>query len=215
MIDLKKNSFFKGMNDQEISQALIDLKSTEKFYQRNDIILHAGNTTSRMGIVMEGSVTIEMNDAWGNCTILSHIGRNGIFSETYALLEHEVMPVDVRANEDCRILSLDLGGLRNSSSRDHFQMVLISNLLMICASKNLTLSSRNFHISSRTIRGKVLSYLNSQSVKRGNNEFDIPFDRQQMADYLNVDRTALSKELSNMKKDKLIDFRKNHFRLLI
>ena len=89
----------------------------------------------------------------------------------------------------------------------------MSNLLIISTQKNLTLSGRIFHTAPKTIRGRVMSYLNSISIQQGMTEFDIPFDRQQMADYLNLDRTALSKELRKMKDDGLIDFHKNHFHL--
>ena len=88
---------------------------------------------------------------------------------------------------------------------------LVTNLLTISAHKNLTLSGRSFHTSPKTIRGRVMAYLNSVSLQKGANEFDIPFDRQQLADYLNLERTALSKELGKMQKDKIISVNRNHF----
>ena len=215
MFELKNILLFKGMTEGEISSALDNLKSREKNFHKGEFILHAGGSTEQMGIVLDGSVTIEMNDAWGNRTILSHIGSGGFFAETYALLKGEVLLVDALANEDCRILFLNLSSLRDPENSDPWKQKLIINLLSICASKNLTLSGRSFHTSSRTIRAKILSYLNAVSLKKHSNEFDIPFDRQQLADYLNVERTALSKELSKMRNEQLIDFRKSHFKLLV
>ena len=119
-----------------------------------------------MGIVLSGSVTIESNDSWGNCIILNHIGQNGFFAETYALLENEVMLVDVRANEDCNILFLDITPLNNNVGvLKSWKYKLTYNLLTISAHKNLTLSGRIFHTSPYTIRQRILAYLNSISLK--------------------------------------------------
>ena len=177
--------------------------------------MRAGSTTDRMGFVLEGSVTIESNDIWGNRTILSHVGSGQFFAETYALLEDETMLVDVVANENCRILFLKVGSLNHLISLNNtWANTLIANLLSISARKNLHLSGRSFHTSPKTIRGRVMSYLNTISLQQGSNEFDIPFNRRQLADYLNLERTALSKELGKMQNDGIINVRKNHFRLL-
>ena len=212
---LKENIIFNGMTPNEIDQALNELCAIEKAYKKNSLILRAGDITDTLGLVLSGSVTIESNDMWGNKTILSNVGEGGFFAETYALLENEPLLVDVRANENCRILFFKVGSLKKlKSNMNLWSFKLISNLLMISANKNLHLSGRSFHISPKTIRGRVMAYLNSVSLKKSSNEFDIPFDRQQLADYLNLDRSALSKELSKMKKDGLIKVRKNHFKLL-
>ena len=121
------------------------------------------------------------------------------------------MLVDVRANEDCENMFLDLSSLRQGPSGSVWRSRITANLLTISAQKNRTLSSRIFHTSSKSLRGRILSYLNTISIEQDSREFDIPFDRQQLADYLNVDRTALSKELGRMQKEGLIRFRKNHF----
>jgi len=95
-----------------------------------------------------------------------------------------------------------------------WQNKMIRNLLLVSSHKNLMLSGRSFHISPKSVRGRIMAYLNSVSLKNHNKIFDIPFDRQQMADYLNLDRTALSKELGRMKKEGIIDFHKNHFKIV-
>ena len=135
-----------------------------------------------------------------------------LFAETYALTKVPLM-VDVVATQDSKILLLQTDSL--NSAQNAFSKIIIQNLLAISMKKNLHLSHRIFHTSSKTIRGRLLSYLSSQ-VPRGtpNAEFDCPFDRQQLADYLEVDRSALSAELSKMKTEGLIDYWKNHFRLL-
>ena len=212
---LKENIIFNGMSPDEIDQALSELCAIEKAYEKNSLILRAGDTTDSLGLVLSGSVTIESNDMWGNRTILSNVGEGGFFAETYALLENEPLLVDVMANENCRILFFKVGSLKKlKSNMNLWSFKLISNLLKISANKNLHLSGRSFHTSPKTIRGRVMVYLSSVSLKKGSNEFDIPFDRQQLADYLNLERSALSKELGKMKKDGLIEVRKNHFKLL-
>lgn len=211
---LGKTVLFKTMTEEEILLCLKELRSQEKKYKKGTVIMHAGSLTERMGLVLSGSVTIESNDVWGNCTILSHVGSGQFFAETYALLPDEVMLVDVRANEDCNILFVTVGGLFKSRISSTWKDKLTRNLLMISAHKNLTLSGRSFHTAPKSARGRILSYLNTVSLQKHTNEFDIPFDRQQLADYLNLERTNMSKELGRMKRDGIIECRKNHFRLL-
>ncbi len=230
---LRKTMLFKGMTDGEISAALTALEAREKNYQKGSLVLQAGTLTERMALVLEGSVTIENIDIWGNRSILSHVGPGQFFAETYALLENEPLLVDVHANENCRILFLRIGSLRQlkmqlqssvhsasaapagSAAESSWMPKLLLNLLAITAHKNLVLSERSFHTSSKTIRGRLMSYLTSVSLRTGSREFNIPFDRQQLADYLNLERSALSKELGKMQREGILTTRKNHFILLV
>lgn len=212
---LQKSAIFAGMTEDEILSALKVIPTTEKEYKKDAVIMCAGTVLQSMGLVLSGSVTIETNDIWGNRTILSHVGNGGFFAETYALLDNEVMLVDVRANENCRILFFRIGSLSELNAINQAWLnKLIFNMLQISAHKNLTLSLRSFHTAPKSVRGRIMAYLNSVSLQKHSSEFNIPFDRQQMADYLNLDRTALSKELGKMRGEGIIDFRKNRFRLL-
>ncbi|MBO6269307.1 MAG: Crp/Fnr family transcriptional regulator [Clostridium sp.] len=211
--DLQNNILFRGMTDLELSECLSALSAQEKTYEKDEIILHSGDRTDRMGLVLLGSVTIESIDPWGSRTILSHVGKGQFFAETYAMLPDEVLLVDVRANETCRILFLRVGDLSEQPSSG-WKTKVLNNILTISLHKNLALSGRSFHTAPKSARGRILAYLSSVSLKMHSREFDIPFDRQQLADYLTLERTNLSKELSKMKKDGLIDFRKSHFRLI-
>lgn len=210
---LSKSVLFRGMSEKEITDCLEKLDGRTVSFRRREFIMHAGNSTLSMGMVLSGSVTIETNDLWGNRTILSHVGANGYFAETYACVRDAVMPVDVTASEDCEILFLSVA-LMERYTAESWKQKLTGNLLTVSMNKNLVLSGRIFNTSPRTIRERVLSYLSSVSLQKRSTEFDIPFDRQQLADYLNVERTALSKELGKMKKDGLISVRKNHFVLI-
>ena len=212
---IQQVALFRGMDEAELAAALSALSAKEKTYEKDETILYAGNVSEHMGLVLEGSVTIESNDVWGNRTILSHIEKGGTFAETYALLEDEPMLVDVIANEKSNILFLRIGSL-NLLQQDisPWRVKLIGNLLRISSQKNLHLSGRSFHTAPKGIRGRVMAYLNSVSIQKNNIDFDIPFDRQQLADYLNVERSALSRELSNMQQDGLIIVRRNHFEII-
>ena len=209
---LLDTKLFSGLTNQELSDCLSMLSAQEKTYERDTLILCAGDKTNRMGLVLSGSITVESNDVWGNRTILSHVGKGQVFAETYALLAGEVLLVDVRANETCRILSLGISRIdRPGTNLPAWEIKLLRNIIAISAHKNLALSGRSFHTAPKSARGRILAYLNTVSLQTHSREFDIPFDRQQLADYLNLERTNMSKELTKMKEDGLIECRKNHF----
>lgn len=211
---LKKSILFKGMTDNERHECLLTLNAYSKSYKKGAVILHAGNLTDQMGMVLSGSVTIEINDMWGNRTILSHVGTSQFFAETYALLPEEVMPIDVVANENCQVLFLHIGNMISNTQMSARYHKLYRNLLLISSHKNLALSVRSSHTAPKSARGRILAYLNTVSLQKGRTEFDIPFDRQQLADYLNLERTNMSKELTRMRREGIIECRKSHFKLL-
>ena len=215
---LQKSRLFFDMTDRELGRCLASMNAREDHFEKGDVIFHAGDVTDLIGIVLSGSATIENTDLWGNRAILTIAEAGDIFAETYAILGNEPLLIDVTANGPCRILFLHAGQLLSQTdfpdSPKAWQLKFIRNLLQSSARKNLTLSGRSFHTSPKTIRGRVMAYLDSMSLKKRSTEFDIPFDRQQMADYLNTDRSALSKELGKMKREGLIDFCHSHFKLL-
>lgn len=180
-------------------------------YQKGEMILHAGYIAQEMGIVLSGSVHIENVNVWGTRSILQAVPAGQMFAETYVMCREPLM-VDVVCAEDAQILMIDITTLLREENRQKtWHPKLYHNLLMGAFQKNLVLSNRIFCTTPKSVRGRVLSFLSYQSVRAGGAEFTIPFDRQEMADYLNLDRSALSKELGKMRRDGLIDFRKNHF----
>ena len=172
--------------------------------------MRAGDHVGSIALVLSGSVCIENNDAWGNKSVLDRLGQGQVFAETYACVPGEPMMVSVVAAERAEILFLRAAPLLDEQAPPAVQR-LVRNLLSVSAQKNLILSRRMFHISAKTIRGRLQSYLSDQAARRGRQEFDIPFDRQQLADYLGVDRSALSAELGRMQREGLLRVRKNHF----
>ena len=185
------------------------------FFQKNETIFHAGDLIHEIGILESGSVNIENIDLWGNKSILSNVGPGEIFAETYAIC-HEPLMVDAVAVEDSQILFLNLPLLISNENADKsWYPKLLTNILMLSVQKNLILSNRIFCTSAKTIRSRLLTYLSMVSFKAGSTTFQIPFDRQQLADYLNVDRSALSKELGKMRDEGILEFHKNKFTLLL
>ena len=180
-------------------------------YEKGAVVLHAGDVTRQLGLVRSGCVHIESNDLWGNRSILGSVEAGGAFGETYALGGIPMM-VDAVCAEPGEIWLLDVQTALRAMPPEGSRR-LTENLLRLCAQKNLALSERIFCTASKTIRGRLLTYLSAQSVRAGAKTFRIPFDRQQLADYLNVERTALSKELGKMRDDGLLDWHKNVFTL--
>lgn len=208
-------ALFRALTPEEIPLALSALRAQEKRYEAGSTILSAGHTTEWMGLILSGSVTVQSNDPWGNRTILSHIGPGDFFAETFAWLRDVIAPVEVIANEDCSVLFLNIGLLRTLSPARHpWACRVTANLMTITAHKNLLLTGRSFHTAPKSARERIMAYLNSVAVQKQSREFDIPFDRQQLADYLNLERSAMSKELGRMRDEGLIQTRKNHFVLL-
>lgn len=205
---------FKDLTDKETEYIEKMMGLPVKKYQKDEIILHSGETVKDICIVLGGSVQIENNDIWGNKSILNMVEQGEVFAEAYACVSNEPLMVDAVANEPCEIMFLNvpkLFALPESKAKNK----LIRNLVTISSRKNLHLSQRIFHTSSKTIRGRVLSFLSQQAGKQKSKFITVPFNRQQMADYLSLDRSALSKELAKMKADGLIDYHKNTFKLNI
>lgn len=212
---LSRTTLFRGITPEEIQTMMGCLQGITKEYPRGSIIHHFGECISTLGLVLSGSVSVENDDIWGNKTILDKIGVGNTFAENYACLPGEPLMVNIVAAEAAEILFLNTEYMLRVCSRTcGFHNRLIHNMLTISAQKNLNLSRRSLHTGPKTIRGRLLSYLSHLAVHHGSREFDIPFNRQQLADYLNVDRSAMSNELSKMQKEGQIISERNHFRIL-
>lgn len=203
---------FEGVEREEMQDALRCLAAHERSYAQGEMILRAGDTAVRLGLVLSGSVHIIRYDAWGAQSILDSVGPGQIFAETYACLQDEPLMVYAVAAERTEVLFLDVSGLTDDGTCG-FHGKILGNLLRLMARKNLMLTRKMNCITPRTIRARLLSYLSIQAAAHNASSFTIPFDRQQLADYLSVERSALSGELSRMRRDGLISYRKNQFTL--
>ncbi len=209
---LSRTLLFRGTTEEETKSMLDCLGSFTRTYDKGDTICHAGETVENMGLVLRGGVHIESYDLWGNRSLLGYAGAGQIFAETYACIPGEALMVNVVAAESCEILFMNAARLLTvcpNSCAHHNR--LIRNLLRITAEQNLALSRRILHTSSKSIRGRLLSYLSEQAKRCGSYRFSVPFNRQQLADYLGVDRSALSNELSRMRRDGILTCEKNLF----
>ena len=212
---ISQTALFRGCSKEDIQAMEKHLHfRTEKFKKEN-LIISEGNIVTDIGLVLSGSVQIVHHDLWGNKSIINIAQAGDVFAEAYACIPNEPLMIDVVANEECEILFINVPKLFAQCSVCQSQSRLIQNLVIISAQKNLQLSRRSLHTSPKTIRGRLLSYFSQQVSAQGSNKIVIPFDRQQLADYLNLDRSALSKELGKMKQEGLIEFKKNTFDIKI
>lgn len=211
---------FKGLTDDEWTDMQESSVMKRRKVKKGTVVFHAGEVVRELGVVLKGSVNIENIDVWGNRSLLSNVSGGQVFAETYAVCGEPLM-VDAVAKEESEILFFDVkavvvdysigGSFGEKELTASWKRKVMKNMLDILARKNLHLSERAFFTSSRTIRDRVVAYLSAEAKKTGKSTFSIPFDRQGMADYLNVERSALSKELSKMKDDGMIEYRKNEF----
>lgn len=212
---LSNTNLFHGIKENEIGEMISCLNAREKAYKKDEVILRAGDCVNEIGLVENGSVNIVVNFHWGNNHIFGHVDKGSVFAENYAVIPGRELVCDVVAAEDTEVLFLDMNKLLTTcQSGCSFHNRLIHNLIRISAQKNLNLSARMMHTASKSIRERLLSYFSERALVSGSAHFTIPFDRKQLADYLGVDRSALSSELSKMQKDGLIKYHKNEFALL-
>ncbi len=213
-MNLLRTPLFAGISDKELTNIQAQGYMRRQTFQKNAYVLRVDDPVLEIGMILLGSVRIENTDLWGNKSILSRPGAGKIFAKTYALCQ-EPMLVDVVTAEQTEILFLDLHLLQHAKNHSAaWYIQLLHNLLRITTRNNLSLSGRVFCTTAKSVRSGVLTYLSAQAVKQGSKQFTIPFNRQQMADYLNVDRSALSKELCRMRDAGLLVFHKNQFTLL-
>lgn len=212
-MEISSLALFQGISPEECREMLTTDRVRTADFEKGAVIFRAGDRTGELGVLLCGEVHVESCDLWGNRVILHSIPAGHAFAETYALCEEPLM-ADVTAAQPSRVLFIRLAELLKADNEAQpWYPRLLRNLTLLFARKNLAWSGRVFCLSAKGIRSRVMMYLSAQAAQAGSTEFSIPFDRQQLADYLNVERSALSKELGRMQKEGVLTFRKNHFRL--
>jgi len=208
-------ALFEGISAEEVTTLLSCLSFREATFVRGESIIREGDPVGSFGIILSGFVQIVRNDYSGQRMILSGFGTGSVFAESFACAEIARSPVSVVAAEDCSILFLPyrkmLGTCRSACL---FHQRLIENLMRLIARKNLMLSSRMEIAGKRTIREKVLAYLGQERARAGSPSFDVPYSRSELADYLCVDRSALSRELGRMRDEGLVEYSRGRFTIL-
>ena len=208
-------ALFDGVEEKELGGMLVCLSATIKHYGKNDIILMAGSKATSIGILVEGTAQITREDAEGNRAILSELVKTDIFAEAYVAAVRDEIPITVTATADCSVVWIPFSKVvvQCTFSCD-FHRQLIQNMMRIIAEKNINMNEKMRLLSCKTTKEKLLTYLQDYSDKVGKDKFKIPFSRNELADFLSVDRSAMSRELSKLRDEGLIRYQKNEFELL-
>ncbi|MVB11461.1 Cyclic nucleotide-binding domain protein [Caprobacter fermentans] len=208
----KKIPLFEGIQPEELRQMLSCLHAKRKSYAKQEMILLEGQPASFVGIVLSGSVLILKEDYRGNRMIIAEATAGQLFAEAFSCAEIDRLPVTVVSAEDSTVLWIDYRrAVSVCSSACRFHSRLIQNMLRILAFKNILLSRKIEYLSKRTTREKLLAFLADQAGGARGEEFSIPFSRQELADYLCVDRSALSAELGKLQREGVLKFHRNRF----
>ncbi len=212
---LKKCPLFCGISDNELGALLSCLGARVEFFDKKFTVLSEGNTARFIGIVLSGAVQVMQIDYYGNRNIITEIKRGELFGEAFACAEIQKIPVNIIATEPSEIMLIDSRHIIHTCQNAcGFHQRLIFNLMKDLAEKTLIFHSKLEIISKKTTAEKLLAYLMSEAKRQGKNSFYIPFDRQELADFLGVDRSGLSVEIGKLKSAGILESRKNYFRLI-
>ncbi len=215
---LSANPLFKDIPAVNITSMLSRLNAYTKSYKKDEYIRRIGDTADFIGIILSGEIHILQDDYDGNRSITASIPAGSMFGEAFACAGISHLPVDIMAVDNCIILYLDSQTLLNScdgclDNGCSYHHILIRNLLGIVAHKNISLNQKLRCISHKTTKEKLLAYLSQQAKQHNSKDFTINFNRQELADYLGVERSAMSAEISRLVKSGLIETHRSHFTL--
>lgn len=210
-----ESRLFEGISTNEASAMLRCLHAHVCHAQKGSAVLRQGETVREVGLLLSGDLLLVKEDFWGARSLVSRIGRSGVFAEAVACLPDATSEVTVEAASDAEILFMDMGHIMSPCSANcPFHVRLMQNLLAVVSRRAMLLVEKIGHVAKRTTREKLLSYFSSQALSAHDAEFSLAFSRQQLADYLFVDRSAMSRELSAMVRDGLIEISGKRVRLL-
>ena len=206
---------FAGIKNEDMGAMLHCIGYHISSFSSGEIIALEGEHLKHVGIVLSGRVDMVKEDLWGNKTMLLRMGRNEIFGETFACGDDSLSTVTFLVSEDATVMFMPFSRVMHSCTMAcGFHHRLIENMVRVIAGKNRELMQKVDVVSKRTIREKLLAYLSIQAQQQRQRYFEIPLGRVELAEYLCVDRSALTRELAKMKEDGLIDYDRNHFRIL-
>lgn len=211
---LKSVAIFENIEESRYDSLLGCLGARTEEYNKNDIIFLAESPVSSVGIILSGSAQIVKEDVMGNRTIMSELSEGDIFGEAFACANLDKIPVTVLTTTGCNVLFIQFSRIVTTcSSACGFHSTLIKNMLQLIARKNILLNNRMDILSQRTTREKLIAYFSMLMKRHGRNKFKIPFSRDELADFLCVNRSALSRELSSMRDENILVYNKNEFEI--
>jgi len=214
-LTLQKNVLFAGLREEQFAEALQHFDAHTRRYQKGEYLHYAGNALTRFGLVLQGGVQVYRDDIGGNRQILANVSPGETFGESMCLLKVEEQPISIAAIQDSKILWMKTDWMSAvCASCTPFRHQLMHRFLSMLAERTLIMNDRIQILSKNSLRAKLITFFSQCAHKYGGDRFVIPFDRADMAAYLGVDRSALSRELSKMKAEGLIDYDKNRFTLL-
>ena len=212
---LKTTRMFEGVSESEIALMLSCLDAKLKKYKKGDYIYRQGDSVHHITVLVKGCLHIQLDDYWGNRSIVNVISEGEMFGEAYAAPESGAVQSDVVAASDSSVIYFDVKRIITTcSSACRFHSAVVRNLFFAISEKNRKLVCKIRHMSRRSTREKLISYLSEEAKQHKSGTFTIPFNRQQLADFLSVDRSAMSNELCKMRDEGLLEFEKNCFKLL-
>lgn len=212
---LRKCPLFNQIEDENLLRMLSCFGAKVEFFDKKYTIFAEGTRAKHIGIVLSGSVQVIQVDYYGNRSILLSVEPSEMFGEAFACAEVQSMPSAVIANEPCEVMLIDCNHILHTCSNNcGFHQQIIFNLMKNLATKNVLFQHKIEITSKRSTREKLMTYLMFQAKRMKSSSFDIPFDRQELADYLEVDRSGLSAEISKLRKEGIIENHRKHFELL-
>ena len=213
---LKKVPLFSQITDNELITLLKCLSVQVKEFKANEYVFSEGEKTNQVGIVLAGRIQLVREDFYGNRSIVTSVGEAELFGEAFACADISQIPISAVAQPETKVMFIDYRKILTScSSCCGFHQQLIFNMLRIVSRKNVYLNQKIDVMSKRTTRDKLLAYLSYEAKKKGKRSFSIDFNRQELADYLYVDRSAMSNELCKLRDEGVLSFNKNNFELLV
>ena len=211
---LKKCPLFEGVSDEEILKMLGCLGARVERFDKRTNILSDGNPVEYIGILISGVAHIVKYDYYGNKNIITTVLPSEMFAEEFACASSDELSITVESCEECEVMLLSCSHVVYTCKRvcSHHQR-MIFNLMRAIARKSIVFHRKAEITARRTTRDKLIAYLHEESIRANSNVFDIPYDRQELADYLGVDRSGLSTEIGKMRAEGIIKNKKNHFEL--
>ncbi|WP_405379518.1 Crp/Fnr family transcriptional regulator [Phascolarctobacterium sp.] len=205
-------SLFAGLDRNEINEILQLFRGSIKYYPKNDYIYLAGDCVENLCVVLEGSVQMLKEDAWGEKSIIANLEEGAVFAENFLGKLGDRSSVSYFAASNTRILMLPIGrDYYDSLGNCYAVQKLLCNIVGALADNNTRLLEKNEILCQKTLRSKIMAYLEQEARYSGSNHFTIPFNRTDLANYLDADRSALTRELGRMRDEGIIAFEKNTF----